>query len=699
MKLFKKVASLIVAFMMSSNIAFAGMLDGRKIVLDAGHGGKDPGAYYYNTKEKDLNIAIIEKLSNILKSFGSEIIFTRKPNNDVFVELKDRANIANSNSADMFISVHNNVSASVQNGQTVVNTKVNGTEVYYSTNRVNNKKFVLLNGIAYQYLREARINDVDYVYYLEGNNEAIIEKSKVKIVYRFVEFEGNRYEYLREEKIDDVDYVYILVDNKEQKVEKSKVKIVDSNVAFQAIESIDLAKLILSGISSVGFVNNGVKDSNFYVVKYTTMPSVLIEVGYMSNAEEIKKLSNPDIQEKIAYKIADAVYRYYEEYEKSKRRAFGFIKSLNLKISKRLLLVGQAVNLELEGLDDTSKYLYRVEIKRNGENIYSTEYGQATKVNYIPNKEGIYDVTFYIKSVDSSNDYDDKITGNYVVCTVPTIKSLNLSAQKVNEKNPVSINVEVQNGSYEGVVYKFEVYSGERLISTQTNTTGVLVYNPQTAGEYRIIAYVKDKLSDKEYDDKKDIKFFVEKQEEMSRGNSAPQDNKIQLVYTRTLKKGVKGTDVVQLQLALQKLGYYKAKSTTLLFDANTEAAVKAFQKANKLTVDGIVGEKTINKLNNIFGVNIVNNSNTTKKINTSKSTMQLVYKRVLRSGVVGEDVRQLQQALKILGYFKYSTTTTKFGFETLKSVRNFQKANRLTPDGIVGKMTIDKINEMLRRK
>lgn len=78
---------------------------------------------------------------------------------------------------------------------------------------------------------------------------------------------------------------------------------------------------------------------------------------------------------------------------------------------------------------------------------------------------------------------------------------------------------------------------------------------------------------------------------------------------------------------------------------------------------------------------------------------MQLVYKRVLRSGVVGEDVRQLQQALKILGYFKYSTTTTKFGFETLKSVRNFQKANRLTPDGIVGKMTIDKINEMLRRK
>lgn len=561
MKLFKKVASLIVAFMISSNIAFAGMLDSRKIVLDAGHGGKDQGAYYYNTKEKDLNIAIIEKLSNILKNLGAEIIFTRKPNNDVFVELKDRANIANSNSADMFISVHNNASASA---------KVNGTEVYYSTNRVNNKKFVLLNGIAYQYLREAKINNVDYVYYL--------------------------------------------VDNKEQKVEKSKVKIVDSNVAFQAIESIDLAKLILSGISSVGFANKGAKNSNFYVVKYTTMPSVLIEAGYMTNAEEIKKLSNPDIQEKIAYKIADAVYRYYEEYEMSKRRAFGFIKSLNLKISKRLLLVGQTVDLELEGLDDTSKYLYRVEIKRNGENVYSTEYGQATKVNYIPNKEGIYDVTFYIKSVDSSNDYDDKITGNYVVCTVPTIKSLNLSAQKVNEKNPVSINVEVQNGSYEGVVYKFEVYSGERLISTQTNTTGVLVYNPQTAGEYRIIAYVKDKLSDKEYDDKKDIKFFVEKQEEMSRGNSAPQDNKIQLVYTRTLKKGVKGTDVVQLQLALQKLGYYKAKSTTLLFDANTEAAVKAFQKANKLTVDGIVGKKTINKLNNIFGVNIVNNSNTTKK-------------------------------------------------------------------------------------
>ncbi|CDF57773.1 N-acetylmuramoyl-L-alanine amidase [Thermobrachium celere] len=692
MKLFKKVASLIVAFMMSSNIAFAGMLDGRKIVLDAGHGGKQSGAYYYNIKEKDLNIAIIEKLSNILKNFGAEIIFTRKPNNDVFVELKDRANIANSNSADMFISVHNNASASA---------KVNGTEVYYSTNRVNNKKFVLLNGIAYQYLREIKINDVDYVYYLEGNNEAIIEKSKVKIVYRYVELEGNRYEYLREEKIDDVDYVYILVDNKEQKVEKSKVKIVDSNVAFQALESIDLAKLIVSGISSVGFANKGAKNSNFYVVKYTTMPSVLIEAGYMTNAEEIKKLSNPDIQEKIAYKIADAVYRYYEEYEKSKRRAFGFIKSLNLKISKRLLLVGQAVDLELEGLDDTSKYLYRVEIKRNGENVYSTEYGQATKVNYIPNKEGIYDVTFYIKSVDSSNDYDDKITGNYVVCKDPTIKSLNLSGQKVNEKNPVSINVEVQNGSYEGVIYKFEVYSGERLISTQTNTTGVLTYNPQAAGEYRVIAYVKDKLSDKEYDDKKEVKLLVEKQEEMSRGNSAPQENKIQLVYTRTLKKGVKGTDVVQLQLALQRLGYYKAKSTTLEFDANTEAAVKAFQKANKLTADGIVGKGTIVKLNSALGVSTVNKSNTTNTINTantSKPTMQLVYKRVLRSGSVGEDVRQLQQALKILGYFKYSTTT-KFSSTTLNAVRAFQKANKLNANGIVDKKTVDKINERLRSR
>ncbi|MCX7904927.1 MAG: peptidoglycan-binding protein, partial [Caloramator sp.] len=341
-------------------------------------------------------------------------------------------------------------------------------------------------------------------------------------------------------------------------------------------------------------------------------------------------------------------------------------------------------------------YLYRVEIKRNGENIYSTEYGQATKVNYIPNKEGIYDVTFYIKSVDSSNDYDDKITGNYVVCTVPTIKNLNLSAQKVNEKNPVSINVEVQNGSYEGVVYKFEVYSGERLISTQTNTTGVLVYNPQTAGEYRIIAYVKDKLSDKEYDDKKEVKLLVEKQEEMSRGNSAPQDNKIQLVYTRTLKKGVKGTDVVQLQLALQRLGYYKAKSTTLLFDANTEAAVKAFQRANKLTADGIVGKGTIVKLNSALGVSTVNKSNTT--INTPKSTMQLVYKRVLRSGAVGEDVRQLQQALKILGYFKYSTTT-KFGSTTLNAVIAFQKANKLNANGIVDKKTLDKINERLKSR
>ncbi|WDC85896.1 N-acetylmuramoyl-L-alanine amidase [Caloramator sp. mosi_1] len=156
----------------------------------------------------------MERVSNILKNFGAEIILTRV--NDDYVSLQDRVNMANNNKVDLFISVHNNVSASQQNGKTIINPNVKGTEIYYSSSRPN-----IIN-------------------------------------LKYVEYEGNRYEYISEENIDGIDYVLIRVDNNEFRVEKNKVRIVD-NIPYQVPESIDLAKMVLSGITSVGFVDKGVK--------------------------------------------------------------------------------------------------------------------------------------------------------------------------------------------------------------------------------------------------------------------------------------------------------------------------------------------------------------------------------------------------------------------------------------------------------
>ncbi|MDI6816861.1 MAG: N-acetylmuramoyl-L-alanine amidase [Actinomycetota bacterium] len=100
--------------------------DGRLIVaLDAGHGGKDPGAVAKSNglKEKDVNLAVALKVRDLLKSAGIEVVMTRET--DVFLELSQRATTANNANADVFISIHHNSS---------VNNALDGTAVYSHPN-------------------------------------------------------------------------------------------------------------------------------------------------------------------------------------------------------------------------------------------------------------------------------------------------------------------------------------------------------------------------------------------------------------------------------------------------------------------------------------------------------------------------------------------------------------------------------------
>ncbi|MFT5725998.1 MAG: N-acetylmuramoyl-L-alanine amidase [Desulforhopalus sp.] len=93
----------------------------KKIVIDPGHGGKDPGAMAFNMKEKDIVLQIAKKLGPVLeKALGCEVIFTR--DTDVFVPLEERTAIANTENADLFVSLHVNAHPSA---------KVHGLETYY----------------------------------------------------------------------------------------------------------------------------------------------------------------------------------------------------------------------------------------------------------------------------------------------------------------------------------------------------------------------------------------------------------------------------------------------------------------------------------------------------------------------------------------------------------------------------------------
>ena len=153
-----------------------------------------------------------------------------------------------------------------------------------------------------------------------------------------------------------------------------------------------------------------------------------------------------------------------------------------------------------------------------------------------------------------------------------------------------------------------------------------------------------------------------------------------------TLKRGSYGADVKKLQERLKELGYFEG-STTYTYGEITEAAVKAFQKRNGLTADGIAGKKTQDKLY----------SSSAKKAAAS-STANDSDDDTLRKGMTSSDVKKLQERLKELGYFNHSVTGY-YGDVTADAVKAFQKRNGLTADGVAGKSTLQKLNSSSAKK
>lgn len=139
-----------------------------------------------------------------------------------------------------------------------------------------------------------------------------------------------------------------------------------------------------------------------------------------------------------------------------------------------------------------------------------------------------------------------------------------------------------------------------------------------------------------------------------------PVDAKIE---QHTLKQGMWDEDVKELQRLLGEIGYFHYHKPTGFYGPLTEKSVTAFQKANGLRADGIVGPETRAALNAIIG------------------------KELLTRGDYGKAVRKLQKQLAELGYYTYQIDGI-FGPRTEKAVRQFQTASDIAVDGIVGPKT-----------
>ena len=226
------------------------------VVIDAGHGGKDPGARGKIINEKAINLSIALKLGKLIASKHSDVRIVYTRSTDKFVELDERAEIANRNKADLFISIHTN---SVAKGN-----QAKGTETYT--------------------LGLARTEE----------NLAVAMRENSAI---------------------------LLEDNYEQKYEGFDPNSTESYIIFEFIQnkhmqqSIALASDIQTCFASSRREDRGVRQAGFLVLRKTSMPSVLIEVGFISNREEERYLASESGQQQLAKAISNAFDRYKREYD------------------------------------------------------------------------------------------------------------------------------------------------------------------------------------------------------------------------------------------------------------------------------------------------------------------------------------------------------------------------------------------------
>ncbi|XBC38994.1 MAG: N-acetylmuramoyl-L-alanine amidase [Buchnera aphidicola (Melaphis rhois)] len=221
--------------------------------MDAGHGGQDPGAIGINkTKEKDITLSISKQLENKLKkSKLFKVIMTRKKNN--YISISKRTKIAKKNNVNALISIHTNSSK---------NSKMSGSSIWLLSKQRINSEIV--------HWSKKNINDI-------------------------IKFKKNR-QYFLKKNIDP----YL------------KLALLDFKFNYVQKLGYMLAKNVIQELKNVNSLyQSHPKHANFGILKSPNFPSILIEIGFISNKLEEKKLNNKSYQKIIVNSIYCGIKKHF----------------------------------------------------------------------------------------------------------------------------------------------------------------------------------------------------------------------------------------------------------------------------------------------------------------------------------------------------------------------------------------------------
>jgi SpoIID/LytB domain protein len=358
-------------------------------------------------------------------------------------------------------------------------------------------------------------------------------------------------------------------------------------------------------------------------------------------------------------------------------------------IDKNVLFSGNEVIVNAEALVGRAP-LFKYVVKRDNKVVYTGDYTGEKTFKYSPQDQGDYTVEGFIKDKNSRGEYDDTRSLSFKVYNAPVINEVVLNPTKIYMNKSFNVKVTSQFGSGNGIEYKFDLISSDKVIESKASGEGAADFTLAEEGQYEIRAYLKDKLSSKEYDALKSVKFTVEREYEV------PKVVNPEFTFSRTLKLLMSGNDVKELQRALETLGFFKYGTTTTYFGTVTEGALKSFQTSQGLGVTGILDARTAEKIN----AELIRLKQQSQTGNQSPAANTINISRTLKLGMTGEDVKVLQTALEELGNFNYYTKTTYFGTVTQGALKSFQSGNGLAATGILDSKTVEKINsELVRRK
>ncbi len=314
------------------------------LVIDAGHGGKDPGAIgKKGNREKTINLNVAKAFGKLVSDKYPEvrIIYTRSK--DVFIPLKQRANIANKAKADLFVSIHTNASK---------NRSARGCET-----------FTLGSGSSAEALAAAKYE-----------NEVILQEENFEATY-----------------------------------EGFDPRSTESYIIFELLRGHDMEKSISCAehiqnrmVKRSKLSNRGVSSAGFLVLHQTAMPSILVELGFISNPTEEKFLSSSNGQSQLAKGIFEGFCNYYEEYKKTKidnttsSTTTEAPRQKDEEPQQQTPPATQSVEsaeTAKSGSDNTSAPIFKVQILTSGKKLSSNDKRfKGEKANYYCEK-GVYKYT------------------------------------------------------------------------------------------------------------------------------------------------------------------------------------------------------------------------------------------------------------------------------------------------------------------